>query len=309
MLAKVKAIRTKITMIPFIALLLGLAAMMDAQYSVSAGGELAATGSNSKRIEKKPKLDVGYQPTPYEIVEKMLSMADVRKDDLVYDLGCGDGRIVIMAAQERGASGIGVDLDPERIKESRDNASNAGVTDKVQFYQQDLFTMDIREATVVMLYLWPEVNLRLRPKLFSELKPGTRVLSHNHSMGEWKPDRVSKIMKHTIYFWVMPAHIAGTWTWPMTEGSRTTHATLRIKQHFQEIQGSLTIDHSTVPIRGATLTGNKLSMSAEPEIGGRKVTIKLDGQAEDDMLLGTMGISGSTTHKPTIWQAKRSTGQ
>ena len=130
--------------------------------------------------QEKIKLDVPYEPSSEEVVRAMIEIAKVGKDDLVYDLGCGDGRIVIAAAQKAGARGVGVDLDPERIKESRENALKANVADRVHFFQQDLFQTEIGKATVVMLYLWPEVNLKVRPKLFRELKPGTRVVSHEY---------------------------------------------------------------------------------------------------------------------------------
>ncbi len=158
--------------------------------------------------ERKP--DVHYVPTPEEVVAEMLRLANVGKDDVIYDLGCGDGRIVITAAQKYGARGVGIDIDPERIKESNENARKAGVTDRVKFLQQDLFTTDFREATVVTLYLLPALNLKLRPKLLSELKPGTRIVSHAFDMGDWKPEKVVNVpgdvdQDRTVYFWVVPA--------------------------------------------------------------------------------------------------------
>jgi ribosomal protein L11 methylase PrmA len=152
--------------------------------------------------------EVPYVPTPDKVVEEMLRLASVGKDDVVYDLGCGDGRIVITAVQKHGARGVGVDIDPERIKESIDNARKAGVSDRVKFIQQDLFETDLSQATVVTLYLLPDVNLRLRPKLLSELKPGTRIVSHAFDMGDWKPEKVVKVpgadRERTIYYWVVP---------------------------------------------------------------------------------------------------------
>ncbi len=284
------------------ALLLGVFGIIG--FALAAGG-----ASTSSKVEKKPKLDVGYQPTPYEIVAKMLTMADVRKDDLVYDLGCGDGRVVVMAAKERGAKGVGVDLDPKRIRESRENARKAGVADQVRFFQQDLFKTEIGEATVVMLYLWPEVNIRLRPKLFAELKPGTRVLSHNHDMGEWEPDQYAEILKHRIYSWVIPANIAGSWTWPVKMGSRTTDANLRLDQNFQKITGTFTIENSTVPITPTSLRGSHLSVSADALIDGEKVTVKLAARAEGNALHGTMEIPGSGANGVTTWSAERSKGK
>jgi SAM-dependent methyltransferase len=157
--------------------------------------------------ERQP--EVPYVPTPHRVVEEMLRLANVGKNDVVYDLGCGDGRIVIAAAQKFGARGVGVDIDPERIKESNANAHQAGVSDRVRFLQQDLFETDLSEATVVTLYLLPEVNLRLRPKLLRELKPGTRIVSHNYDMGDWEPERVVELpgtdQDHIIYYWVVPA--------------------------------------------------------------------------------------------------------
>lgn len=135
----------------------------------------------------------------------MLKLAAVKPGDLVYDLGCGDGRIVIAAARDFGARGIGIDIDPERINEARDNARKAGVTSRVEFRNEDLFEADIRKATVVMLYLYPWVNLKLRPKLLAELEPGTRIVSHSHDMGDWKPEKEIEVDGSTIYFWTIPA--------------------------------------------------------------------------------------------------------
>jgi ubiquinone/menaquinone biosynthesis C-methylase UbiE len=134
----------------------------------------------------------------------MLRLANVQSNDVVYDLGSGDGRIVIAAAQKVGARGIGIDINPERIREANQNAQKAGVTDRVQFRQQDLFQTDFSEATVVTLYLLPELNVKLRPKLLSELKPGTRIVSHEFDMGDWKPEQVVKVDGRTVYYWVVP---------------------------------------------------------------------------------------------------------
>jgi ribosomal protein L11 methylase PrmA len=147
-------------------------------------------------------------PTKEQVVDEMLKVAKVGKNDVLYDLGSGDGRIPITAAKRWGTRGVGVDIDPERVKEARANAVKAGVADKVKFMQQDLFETDIKEATVVTLYLLPDVNLRLRPKLLAELKPGTRVVSHNYDMGDWKPLKSLTIKladgDHYVYYWVVP---------------------------------------------------------------------------------------------------------
>lgn len=155
--------------------------------------------------EAKRTPDVIYVPTPPEVVAAMLKMAAVTKNDVVYDLGCGDGRIPVTAAKEYGARGVGIDIDPQRIKEANENAKQAGVTDKVKFMEADLFTTDISEASVVTLYLLPSLNLKLMPKLMKELKPGTRIVSHSFDMGtEWKPEKTEEIEGRTIYFWTIP---------------------------------------------------------------------------------------------------------
>jgi SAM-dependent methyltransferase len=147
--------------------------------------------------------DVPYEPTPPRVVEAMLNLAGVRAGDVVYDLGCGDGRIVVAAAR-RGARGVGVDINPRRIREARANAAAAGVADRVELRVGDLFETDVTPATVVMLFLWPEVNLRLRPRLLAQLRPGARVVSHWHDMGEWKPDRTRSVAGRTLYLWTIP---------------------------------------------------------------------------------------------------------
>lgn len=162
----------------------------------------------SLAAQRAPKLrppDVRYEPSSPEIVTAMLKLAQVKPSDVVYDLGCGDGRIVIAAARQFGARGVGIDIDPERIQEATENARQAGMSSRVKFLNQDLFESDIREATVVTLYLFPWVNLKLRPKLLRELKPGTRVVSHSHDMGDWKPEKQIEVNGHTIYFWTIPA--------------------------------------------------------------------------------------------------------
>jgi SAM-dependent methyltransferase len=156
------------------------------------------------------ELDVPYVPTKTRVVDQMLKMGKVGKKDVLYDLGCGDGRIVVTAAKRFGTRGVGIDIDPDRIKEANENARTAGVTDRVKFIQGDLFDADIKDATVVTLYLLPEVNLKLKPKLLSELKPGTRVVSHNYDMGDdWKPERTVKLTvdgsEHVVYSWTVPA--------------------------------------------------------------------------------------------------------
>lgn len=148
--------------------------------------------------------DVPYGASPPEVVRAMLELAEVSSRDVVYDLGCGDGRIVIAAAKEFRARGVGIDIDPERIAESRENARKEGVEDRVEFRNEDLFEADIREATVVTLYLGAWMNEKLRNKLLRELRPGTRVVSHDYDMGDWEPEKVIQVDEHKIYLWRIP---------------------------------------------------------------------------------------------------------
>jgi ubiquinone/menaquinone biosynthesis C-methylase UbiE len=173
--------------------------------AISALPLVAQDGARPQR-----KLDVWYVPTPHEIVDRMLDVAGVRTGDVVYDLGCGDGRMVIAAAKRFATRGVGVDLDPARIREARANAKKAGVEHLVQFEVADMFKTDISEASVVMLYLLPELNRRLKPKLFAELRPGARVVSHDFDMGrEWPPDEYIKLGTSGIYFWILPGKVTG----------------------------------------------------------------------------------------------------
>jgi SAM-dependent methyltransferase len=154
---------------------------------------------------QQQNLDVPYVPTPPEVVDAMLQLAGVKAGDVVYDLGCGDGRVVVTAAKEKGARGVGIDIDQERINEATENAEKAGVADRVEFRRQDLFKADIHDATVVALYLLPSINLKLRPKLWRDLKPGTRIVSHSFDMGDWKPEKQIEVSGEAIYFWTVPA--------------------------------------------------------------------------------------------------------
>ena len=172
----------------------GFAALFCATAAVA---QTAATPAEPRRP------DVIFVPTPEEVVEEMLKVANVTGKDVLYDLGSGDGRIPITAAKKFGTRGIGVDIDPERIKEANENLKNSGVGDKVKFIQGDLFEMDLTPATVITLYLLPALNLKLRPKLL-KLKPGTRIVSHDFDMGDWKPEKTVKVGTRNVYFWTIP---------------------------------------------------------------------------------------------------------
>jgi precorrin-6B methylase 2 len=167
------------------------------------GLTLAQEGAPGPEV---PKLDVPFVPTPQEVVDRMLALAKVNRTDTLYDLGCGDGRIVVTAASQFGARGVGIDLNPERIAEAQTAAKKAGVEQRVSLRVGDLFDTDLSPATVVSLYLLPDVNLKLRPQLWSQLKPGARVVSHAFDMGpEWPPEQTVEVGGRTIYLWTITA--------------------------------------------------------------------------------------------------------
>ena len=163
----------------------------------------SAAAQNGQSKPSRPP-DAPYVDSPYVVVDAMLKLAGVKKSDTVYDLGCGDGRIVIAAAKHYGAHGVGIEINPDLVEKARGNARRAHVEALVKFEVNDLFDADIHNATVVTLYLLPNVNLRLRPKLFKELKPGTRVVSHSFSMDDWKPDKQETVDGNIIYLWTIP---------------------------------------------------------------------------------------------------------
>ena len=177
-------------------LALGLVAVLAATPSALASSQDAATAT------RRP--DVIYVPTPEEVVDAMLQVAKVTKNDVVYDLGTGDGRIPVTAAKKYGARGVGIDIDPQRIKDATENVQKNGVGDRVRIIQGDLFETDISEATVVTLYLLPSLNQKLMPKLMKELKPGTRIVSHAFDMGDWKPEQELDVNGRKVYFWTIP---------------------------------------------------------------------------------------------------------
>jgi len=170
----------------------------------------ALLGSQSSPAQTRVP-DVHYEPTPNNVVAEMMALAAVRTGDVVYDLGCGDGRNVIAAIKAGAARGVCVDIDPVRIRESRANAAAVGVTERIRFVEGDLFATDIRDASVVILFLWPDLNLKLRPRLWNELKAGTRVISYVHSMGDWRPDDTRLVMgaygERNLYLWRIGAEL------------------------------------------------------------------------------------------------------
>jgi precorrin-6B methylase 2 len=233
-------------------------------------------GLTCGQSQAQVRLDVPYVPTPQNVVDHMLDMAKLTKDDVHIDLGSGDGRIVITAAK-RGARSTGIDLNPTRIAEANENAKKAGVADRVTFIQGNLFEMDIGKANVLTMYLLQGVNLQLRPRILSELRPGSRVVSHAFTMNEWEADQHANLNGRNIYLWIVPGKAEGTWE--AESGGRKF--TLNLRQAFQKITGTATIDGKSLPVTGR-LTGNVIDLSAD--LGGGATSLR--GEIKDDVIDG-----------------------
>ena len=199
--------------------------------------------------------DVIWVPTPDILIDAMLEAADVMPGDYVIDLGSGDGRIVIAAAK-RGAQALGIEYNPDMVELSRRNAEKEGVSDRASFINGDIFNSDFSKATVITMYLLPDLNLKLRPSLLN-LEPGTRIVSHAFSMGEWEADQTITEEGRLAYLWIIPAKVEGVWNWQ--EGSEPV--TLRLTQRFQKIQGTMTVQGNTWPILNAKLSGDAIAFA------------------------------------------------
>jgi SAM-dependent methyltransferase len=261
-------------------------------------------------------LDVPYASTPPDVVEKMMEVARVGPGDYVIDLGCGDGRIVIAAAR-KGAMGHGVDLDPQRIREARENAHKANVNERVMFVQEDIFETDISQASVITMYLLSTVNEDLRPRLMKELEPGTRIVSHNFGMGVWEPDehlilgdsymdkdnlnieQQLEKLDHEIFLWFVPAKIEGEWTWK-TNGKKFT---MQVEQSFQKFHARLTAGKDTLNISNKALKGKKLSFTASNPGDGSHYGFS--GKVENSQITGTVQIREQNDHLIRKWEARQ----
>lgn len=245
--------------------------------------------------------DVPYVPTPYVVVEGMLDMAEVTSDDVVYDLGCGDGRIVVTAAKNYGARGVGVDSNPTRIKESKQNANENEVTDKVEFYEKNLFDTDLTDATVVAIYLLSDVNIRLRPKLFEELKPGSRVVSNSFDMDEWEPEERRVVGERNIYLWVIPENFSGIWEGKITGNDSEENFELQLNQQFQKVNGTLHLGDEQYKITEVTHIGKQLNFKADKNIEQGNILLRFEGTLEGNNLNGTISsYNGESVNKQTI---------
>jgi hypothetical protein len=251
-----------------------------------------------------------YVPTPQVVVDAMLDIAGVGPGDFVIDLGSGDGRIVLTGATRHKASGMGVDIDGELVELANASAQRLGVAQRVQFHRQDVFAADLSRATVLTLYLLPGMMERLRPKLLKELKPGTRIVSHDFDFGEWKPDRsvdvqtpekyeISGSWSSTVHLWTVPAPVEGAWTGSM-DGGRGGPFRLELKQRYQHFEGRLMRDAQVMTLRDAKIDGSRIEFIA-PGADGRLETYT--GTVRDGMITGETRAGGGTA--AVRWSAAR----
>jgi len=257
---------------------------------------------------------VPYVPTPQEVVDRMLEIGKVGSSDYLIDLGSGDGRIVVTAARKHGARGFGVDINPERIEEANDNARAAGVADRVAFYQRNLFETDLSQATVITMYLLPRVNVELRPKLL-DLAPGTRLVSHDFDMGDWKPDvHVNMEARDKyggaggnsdIYYWVVPAKVAGSWNWQSPVSGKPQSYQMRLEQKYQELKGTVSVGGRPVALQGVAIRGAEIRFSFTAEINGAPLKHAFTGKVEGDAINGTVELSGARIQSRLEWNARR----
>jgi hypothetical protein len=272
----------------------------------------ALFSSNAFAQEPGKELDTPYVPTPQVVVDRMLDMAQLKPGETVIDLGSGDGRIMIEAAKKYGARGFGVEIDPKLIKISTERAAKAGVADRVKFLQQDLFKTDFHEANVLTLYLLPDVNLALRPKILAELKPGARVVSHDYGMGDWRPDaeetipapdkKVGARKESQVFVWTVPANVAGEWSFELSSGVKSRRTRLLLKQQFQVVSGSLELTgQGNVLLSQGGLRGDELRVML-PAGAVDRGPVEMVGRVNGDKMAGTLRKAGRDLAK---WSARR----
>lgn len=257
--------------------------------------------------------DTPYVQTPQNVVDRMLQIAKVGPSDYVIDLGSGDGRMVITAAKKYGARGFGVDLDRRLVELANKRAASEGVAGKAVFYERDLYETDLTEASVVTIYLLPEVNLMVRPRLLATLKPGTRIVAHDYDMGEWRPDQqlvmdapgkpVGRDQKSKVFFWVVPGNAAGKWRWEMPVGGKPAVFNLSLAQNFQDINGTVSVDGRTLPLEKARLSGEDISFSVTDSRD--QTRYDFDGHLAGQSIAGGANVTAVNAQRRLEWNAQR----
>lgn len=251
-----------------------------------AGLDPADLGSLPSIVKAEPAESLArFEPSSPAVISEMLNIAGVSKNDVVYDLGSGDGRVVIAAARA-GAQAVGVDIDRQLVRESRENAEKAKVSHLVQFLEEDLIKADLSRASVVMLYLSPAANLILKPRLLKDLKPGARIVSHSHDMGDWKPDRSVKVEEHPVYLWVVPAPVAGSWSLELMD-KYSGSSSLEFTQAYQSISVRLKSGTKTIPVSNARLQGSAVAFTTDAAFGSLSAPAIFAGEVDGETIRGT----------------------
>lgn len=255
--------------------------------------------------------DTPYVQTPMNVVERMQEIAKVGPGDYVIDLGSGDGRMVVTAAKKHGARGFGVDLDRKLVALANRNAAKAGVSGRAVFYERDLHATDVSAATVMSIYLLPEVNLMIRPKLLATLKPGTRIVSHDYGMGDWQPDYQEELaapgkkvgigQRSKILYWVVPGHAAGRWRWRMEAGGKAVDFDLSLQQNFQMLEGTLSAGGRSGKIEKSQLGGEAIEVSATLD----RVRYELSGRIINNAIEGKARVTAGGATRELPWSATR----
>jgi hypothetical protein len=262
--------------------------------------------------------DTPYVQTPANVVKAMLETAKVGPKDYVIDLGSGDGRMVITAAKAYGARGFGVDHDVRLVQLANANAAKEGVADRAAFYARDLYKTDVRRATVMSIYLLPEVNLMVRPKLLRELKPGTRIVSHDYDMGEWKADAqftleapgktVGRDPVSKVFYWVVPANVTGEWSATVRTAPKPQEITLELTQKFQFAEGSIEAGEARSALEDVKLAGAQLTFKARlPDASGSVTVHEFVGRVAGDSIEGT--LKSHSDARAVSWRARRVGGK
>jgi SAM-dependent methyltransferase len=245
-----------------------------------------------------------YLPSPRATVDEMLRLAGVGPGDIVYDLGSGDGRVVIAAAQKFGARGVGIEIDPRLVAQSRSNAARAGVADRVRFVQQDLFEAALDEATVITLYLAPNLNLKLRPALL-RLKPGTRIVSHASDLGDWRPDRRTSIRKD-VMLWIVPAQLLGRWRGAIGAAPRERRFEIEFSQRYQEVFANAWLDGVPAPVWEVRLESDRLSFAAVDAVDtDDEASLYFEGKVSGGLIEGTVSRGVGSTRSVYSWRAEK----
>jgi SAM-dependent methyltransferase len=243
--------------------------------SLAAATVMLLASTAGSLAQDRPKLDVIFVPTPMQVVERMLAIAEVKKGEFLIDLGCGDGRIPVTAAKKYGARALGVDLDPDRIQEANENVKKEGVGNVVEIRRQNLFETEIEKADVISMYLLTQLNLRLRPKLL-DLKPGTRLVSHAFSMGDWMPEQKETMSpRYDVYLWIVPAKVEGRWS--VQRGEK--QFTVEFSQKYQMLTGTAQVDGKSVPVENGRLRGKEITFDVQIEGQSGTFRGEVDGNA------------------------------